>query len=215
LALSEVYNMDCIVGMKEYPDNYFDLAIVDPPYAWGNDMFLNRPTSSKRKNKLGIKYQLKDWNKNVPCERYWKELFRVSKNQIVWGGNYFDLPISRGWIFWDKLYEKTHTFSHGELAWTSFDVILRKVTKSSKAETKGGKNKIHINQKPVCLYKWLLDNYASKGDKIIDTHLGSGSSRIASYQLGFDFVGFEIDEDYFNAQEERYKTASAQIPLIF
>lgn len=205
---------DCLEYMASLPDKAFDLAIVDPPFGWGDEMFLNRPTSSKRDNKLGIKYEHRVWNDEPPTPEYFTELRRVSVNQIIWGGNYFTLPISRGWIFWDKQFEFTHTFSAGELAWTSFDKILKKFTLSSKAETNGGMDKIHINQKPVALYKWLLTNYAKPGDTVLDTHLGSGSSRIAAYDLGFDFVGVELDKDYFDAQEARFAQHIAQANLF-
>ena len=211
---SVTYNSDCLASMRAMPDKAFDLAIVDPPFGWGDEMFLNRPTSSKRENKLGIKYAHRVWNDDPPTPEYFTELFRVSVNQIVWGGNYFTLPVSRGWIFWDKQFEFTHTFSAGELAWTSFDKILKKFTLSSKAETNGGIDKIHINQKPVALYKWLLTNYAKQGDTILDSHLGSGSSRIAAYDLGFDFTAFELDHDYWLAQEERFARHIAQ-PQLF
>lgn len=211
---SVVYNQDCLEAMRQMPDKAFDLAIVDPPFGWGDEMFLNRPTSAKRENKLGIKYEHRVWNDEPPTPEYFAELRRVSVNQIIWGGNYFDLPVSRGWIFWDKQFEFTHTFSAGELAWTSFDKILKKFTLSSKAETNGGIDKIHINQKPVALYKWLLTNYAKPGDTILDTHLGSGSSRIAAYDLGFDFTGYELDKDYFEAQEKRFADHIAQ-PKLF
>jgi len=211
---SVVYNQDCLEAMRQMDDKAFDLAIVDPPFGWGSEMFLNRPTSSKRENKLGVKYDLRGWNDEPPTPEYFTELFRVSCNQVIWGGNYFLLPVSRGWIFWDKQFEFTHTFSAGELAWTSFDKILKKFTLSSKAETNGGIDKIHINQKPVALYKWLLTNYAKPGDTILDTHLGSQSSRIAAWDLGFDFTGFELDEDYFKAGCERFEIHKAQAKLF-
>ncbi len=214
MSLSVVENIDCMTRMREAPDNHWSLAICDPPFGWGDEMFLNRPTSSKRDNKLGIKYEHRVWNDEPPTPEYFTELRRVSVDQIIWGGNYFTLPISRGWIFWDKQFEFTHTFSAGELAWTSFDKILKKFTLSSKAETNGGMDKIHINQKPVALYKWLLTNYAKPGDTILDTHLGSGSSRIAAYDLGFDFTGYELDKDYFEAQEKRFADHIAQAKLF-
>ena len=131
---------------------------------------------------------------------------------IVWGGNYFTdfLPPSKCWIFWDKLFDKTFNFSHGELAWTSFNKQLFKVTKSSKAETNGGKNRIHPTQKPVYLYDWCLKQFAEADWRILDTHCGSGSSRIACHKADLEYIGFEIDEDYFKAQEARWKNFTAQ-----
>ena len=201
--ISEVYNMDCIAGMKEYPDKYFDLAIVDPPYGIG-DKFKGGKTGKMNFNEVVEK----DWDKVPPME-YWDELKRVSKNQIIWGGNYFPLPPTRCFIVWDKHISEDFSLAMAELAWTSFD----KLAKIFKMPTpKDGK--IHPTQKPIKLYEWLLMNYAKEGDKILDTHLGSGSSRIAAYRNGFDFVGFEIDKDYFEAQEKRFKTELMQ-PRLF
>ncbi len=212
MALSEVYNMDCIEGMKHYPDNYFDLAIVDPPY--GIDRGGQSETFTKNPKHKRKQHIQKDWDKSIPPYEYFTELFRCSKNQIIWGANYFVefLPPSMGWIFWDK--GQKLSMSDGELAYTSFDRALRSFTLNRCHIAENG-GSIHPTQKPVRLYKWILENYASKGDKIIDTHLGSGSSRIASYQLGFDFIGFEIDKDYFDAQEKRFKDASSQLTIIF
>jgi site-specific DNA-methyltransferase (adenine-specific) len=201
--LSEVTNEDCMEGMARYPDKYFDLAIVDPPYGIGEDGGKCRTRGSKKTN--GIK---KNWDNEKPSNEYWKELFRVSNNQIVWGGNYFadKLPVSRCWIYWQK--ELGGDFADGELAWTSFDKVLRQYKKRSETF-----NRIHPTQKPLALYKWLLQNYAKQGDKILDTHLGSGSSRIAAYEMGFDFTAFELDKEYFEAQEKRYKAHIAQLKM--
>ena len=200
--------------MKTQPDKSFDLAIVDPPYGEGDLIMTNNPTPKERKNKNRQKYDIKEWNNEKPTQEYWNELWRISKNQIIWGGNYFNLPISRGWIFWDKKFENTFNFSAGELAWTSFDKILKKYTLSSKSETKGGINRIHPNQKPVALYKWLLKNYAEPGQKILDTHLGSGSSAIAAHYFGCDFVGCEIDKEYYDAMMKRFKRETSQIAMF-
>jgi site-specific DNA-methyltransferase (adenine-specific) len=211
--LSEVTNEDCMEGMARYPDKYFDLAIVDPPY--GIDRFKNiKETSNKIENnfKSGI------WNNNYPNDLYFKELFRVSKNQIIWGGNYFNLPPTRCFIFWDKMIQ-VENFCDGELAWTSFDKLAKKFVYAWGGLSDGiiGRNKkekkIHPTQKPVALYKWLLQNYAKQGDKILDTHLGSGSSRIAAYEMGFDFTAFELDKEYFEAQEKRYRAHIAQLKM--
>ena len=213
--ISEVYNMDCIAGMKEYPDKYFDLAIVDPPYGIGagSKKFINRKTLNK---KAEIFYKDNDWDNEKPNVEYWFELMRVSKNWIVWGGNYFTtfLPPARGFIVWDK---KTgdNSYADCELALTSFDRNAKIVAKFwLGAHAKDSDGRIHPTQKPIELYNWILDNYAEKGMKILDTHLGSGSSRIAAYRNGFDFVGFEIDKDYYEAQEKRFKTELMQ-PRLF
>ncbi|MBU2527516.1 MAG: site-specific DNA-methyltransferase [Bacteroidetes bacterium] len=205
--------------MKTVPDKYFDLAIVDPPYGinWdgGNDITKKgRPDSFDRKN--NPKFNKKDWDASPPTKEYWDELFRVSKNQIVWGGNYFTnyLPVKKCWVFWDKLFDKTFNFSHGELAWTSWDIRMLKVVMSSKAETKGGFDKIHPTQKPIGLYRWLLKQFAKMGDKILDTHVGSGSSLIACKELGFDYVGCEIDQDYFEAAQKRINKSFRKYELF-
>ena len=212
-ALSTVYLMDCIEGMKCYPDKYFDLAVVDPPYGIGVDgaIHIRKPDRPSTWDMVE-KYERKEWDRAIPTAEYWEELFRVSKEQIVWGGNYFTefLPPSKCWIFWDKLFDKTFNFSHGELAWTSFDKQLFKVTKSSKAETNGGKNRIHPTQKPVYLYDWCLKQFADSDWKILDTHLGSGSSRIAAHKAGLDFVGFEIDREYYTSSNKRFTNYVAQ-----
>ena len=210
--ISEVYNKDCVAGMREYPDKYFDLAIVDPPYGIDMANKINSVTG-------GIKHNAKDWDKYTPAQEYWDELFRVSKNQIVWGGNYFMSKIQRDspcWIFWDKN-NGDSLFADGEMAWTSFDspVRLAKIHWcGSAAKHETGQNKIHPTQKPIKLYDWLLMKYAKQNDLILDTHLGSGSSRIAAYRNGFDFVGFELDKDYYEAQEKRFKTELMQ-PRLF
>lgn len=213
---SAVFNADCVAGMKQYPDKFFHLAIVDPPYGIGVDgaIHIRKPDRPSTWDMVE-KYERKEWDRAIPTAEYWKELFRVSKEQIVWGGNYFTefLPPSKCWIFWDKLFDKTFNFSHGELAWTSFDKQLFKVTKSSKAETNGGKNRIHPTQKPVYLYDWCLKQFAEADWRILDTHCGSGSSRIACHKANLEYVGFEIDADYFKAQEERWKNFTAQTLL--
>ena len=215
MAVSEVYNEDCMLGMARYPDKYFDLAIVDPPYGWGDSFFGLTATPKARKNKRVKKHETKDWNE-PPKKEYWDELFRVSKNQIVWGGNYFAdvLPISRGWIFWDKGYENTNNFSAGELAWTSFDKILKKVYITNRIMPHQLHENIHPCQKPVKLYDWLLKEYSVKGDLILDTHLGSGSSRIAAYKGGFNFVGFELDTEYFEKGNKRFLEFKSQLKLF-
>ena len=206
---SVVYNEDCVEALKRFDDNYFDVAIVDPPYGWGDAFFGLTETPKARKNKRVKKHETKDWNE-PPKKEYWNELWRVSKNQIVWGGNYFQLPISRGWIFWDKGYENTNNFSAGELAWTSFNMILKKVYITNRIMPHQLHENIHPCQKPVKLYDWLLINYCADANLILDTHVGSGSSRIACHKAGKQFVGFEIDKDYYEKQEKRFKNFSAQ-----
>ena len=215
--LSEVTNEDCMEGMARYPDKYFDLAIVDPPYGIGesNKQRKNTPSKKWKSAKNDIQYIKKEWDYGIPKKEYFNELKRVSKNQIIWGGNYMTefLPPKMGWIFWDK---KTgdSDFSDGELAWTSFDKGLRKFDWLwSGFKKQQPEERTHPTQKPVALYKWLLSNYAKQGDKILNTHLGSGSSRIAAYEMGFDFTAFELDEEYFEAQEKRYKAHIAQLKL--
>ena len=215
--ISEVTNEDCMEGMARYPDKYFDLAIVDPPYGIGESKKQRKNNKDEKwKNpKNEIKYTKKEWDLEAPNKYYFNELFRVSKNQIIWGGNYMVkyLPPSMGWIFWDKK-NGNNDFSDGELAYTSFNKGLRKFEWMWGGFFKQKfEERIHPTQKPVALYKWLLSNYAKQGDKILDTHLGSGSSRIAAYEMGFDFTAFELDTEYFEAQEKRYKAHIAQLKL--
>jgi site-specific DNA-methyltransferase (adenine-specific) len=209
---SVVYNEDCMIGMKRFADNYFDLAIVDPPYGLDvANMNMGVGTGakcSKIKNRL---WKPKDWDKGAPTKEYFEELFRISKNQIIWGGNYFDLKPTQGFIIWDKMIDEQLTFSQVEYAWTSFQRAA-KICKHS--VYKKGEDKIHPTQKPIKLYRWILKNYASVGDKILDTHVGSGSSRIACSREGFEFTGFEIDTDYWKAQEKRFAEFLSQ-PTLF
>jgi len=208
---SEVYLEDCVTALKRYADNHFDLAIVDPPY--GIDI------ANKLSNHSTVKHTAKDWDKYTPTQEYWDELFRVSKNQIVWGGNYFMSKIQRDspcWIFWDKN-NGDSTFADGEMAWTSFDSPIRLAKIhwcGSAAKHETGQNKIHPTQKPIKLYDWILMKYAKPNDLILDTHLGSGSSRIAAYKGGFNFVGFEIDQEYYEAQEKRFNDFKSQLRLF-
>jgi len=195
--ISEVFNEDNMIGMARYPDKFFNLAIVDPPYGIG-DRLAHAGNGRNAQSKFTDDFKNKNWD-NAPPPCYFDELFRVSKNQIIWGGNYFHLPPSRGFICWDKMVF-IPTMSRIEFAWTSFD-LLPQLIKINNTD----KNRIHLTQKPIALYSWLLKKYAKQGDKILDTHLGSGSSRIAAYKMGFDFWGYELDVDYFNAQEQRFK----------
>ena len=207
------YNQDCLEAMRQMPDKAFDLAIVDPPYGIGEDggKTYQRP-SRPNAYITPAKHAIKTWDA-IPTSAYFAELFRVSKNQIICGANYFtdQLPPRSGWIFWDK--NIGGDFSDGELIFTSFDRALRKFFGHPFLGTNGGKDRIHPTQKPVALYRWLLTNYAKPGNTILDTHLGSGSSRIAAYDLGFDFTGYETDFDYWSAQEERFANHIAQPKL--
>mgnify|MGYP003132134086 CR=1 FL=1 len=203
----ELHNMDCMELMKRYPDNYFDLSIVDPPYGIEESGGVSGGETLHKKGRRFSRKELLRWDKK-PNKKYFDELARVSKNRIIWGGNYFNLPPTRCVIVWDKV-QPWETFSKVEIAWTSFAGPANLFKFDNRT---GGK--IHPTQKPIALYKWLLDNYAKQGDKILDTHLGSGSSAIAAYQLGYDFVGCELDKDYFQAMEKRVKQAMKQTNLF-
>lgn len=196
--ITVVENLDNMEFMAKYPDKFFELAVVDPEY--GIDAA--NMTMGSGKNK---KYTKKNWDKASPSVNYFDELFRVSKNQIICGGNYFILPVSKGWIFWDKGIDGDSSFADGELFWTSYNTVLRKANIRYKGFLGADKNRIHITQKPIALYSWILKNYAKLGDKILDTHLGSQSSRIAAYKLGFDFWGCELDPEYFEQGCARFE----------
>jgi len=205
---SEFYNCDNMEFMAKFPDGHFELAIVDPLYGIGADKAQN--ANGEKGEKWGFKqYKQTDWDSSIPSKEYFAELKRVSKNQIIWGGNYMTehLPPSMGWIVWDKQ-QRDFSFADGELAWTSFKKALR-IFELSRGKALANNNedggRIHPTQKPVRLYEWLLASYAKEGDKILDTHVGSGSSRIACHNLKFDFFGCELDEDYFKQAEARYQ----------
>jgi site-specific DNA-methyltransferase (adenine-specific) len=222
--ISQVTNEDCMELMSRYPDKYFELAIVDPPYGINFDGNTTVKGKGGKARTFSNKqhHDKKGWDNQRPTAEYFAELQRVSKNQIVWGGNYFAdlLPAKKGWIFWDKKITNANNtnFSDGELAWTSFDCILRRFTYDwigfGYLNNPQGEKKIHPTQKPVSLYKWVLENYTEKGSKILDTHLGSGSSRIAADKMGFDFYACELDRDYFEAQEKRFKEYKSQLILF-
>lgn len=220
------YNMDCLEAMRKMKDNEFDLAVVDPIYG---EVTGGGYTTSKwdgKEHHIGkcaaneIAYHRAIWDMPKTPPEYFAELFRVSKNQIIWGANFFveSLPSSQGWIVWDKQRPAGVTFSDCELAFTSFNVGLRIFrymwNGMLQQNMKQKEQKIHPTQKPVALYSWIYQNYAKPGDKILDTHLGSGSSRIAAYDAGLDFVGFEIDKEYFDKQEERFAAYTAQTRLF-
>lgn len=210
-ASSEVYLMDCIEGMKHYPDNYFDLAIVDPPYS---ETF-NTDACADNKGKKGS-YKLDTLNNHLPTEEYWNELFRVSKNQIVWGANWYGKYFGVGGLVWFK--DNTGNYSPCEYAYQSINNHIHhyqyRWNGMLQQNMKQKEVRIHPTQKPVALYDWILQKFAKRGDLILDTHLGSGSSRIAANKAGLDFVGFEIDEDYFNASEDRFKKFVSQTRLF-
>ena len=207
---SEVYLEDCVKALKRYADNHFDLAIVDPPYGLGID---GQKGDVKNGVQIRKAHSFKGWDNAIPTAEYFTELKRVSKNQIIWGGNYFTefLQPTKAWIFWYKG-QQDLTMSDGEMAWTSMDKVTRMVNIH---RTHIWQEKpMHPTQKPVKLYDWILDKYATEGDLILDTHLGSGSSRIAAYKGGFNFVGFEIDQEYYEKQEKRFNDFKSQLRLF-
>lgn len=200
--ISEVYNCDCLEYMRSLPDKHFDLCIADPPYGMGN----SRCNKSRHSGNGKLANRVLNINADAfekwdiaPSQEYFDELFRVSKHQIIWGGNYFNLPPTRGIICWDKC-QPWENFSQWEMAWTSFDTPASLF----RFDNRTG-DKIHPTQKPIALYCWLLDKYAKSDYKIFDPYLGSGSSRIAAYKKGFDFYACELDKDYYEAQEERFR----------
>ena len=198
-------NEDCMTGMARYPDKYFDLAIVDPPY--GLERYKkNDGGNSKKIRSFGDKD--KNWNNEKPSDKYFEELFRISKSQIIWGANNFTLPTSEYFIIWDKQ-QMMPSFARCEMAWTNC-----KVPAKIYAHRSQDKNRIHPTQKPVKLYKWLLKNYAKQGDKILDTHVGSASSLIACYDMGFNAVGFEIDEHYYEKSKKRLEDYMRQVTMF-
>ncbi len=200
---------DCLEYMATLADGAYSLCVVDPPYGIGEDggdKMRGRKADNHRKV---VNHKKKGWDKRPPSA-YWELIGRVSINQVVWGGNYFTdfLPPKMGWVFWNKLIGGD--FSDGELAWTSFDRALRMFTYSYHGDTRGGHDRIHPTQKPIPLYRFILQNYARPGDTILDTHLGSGSSAIAAWEMGYTFTGIEIDRDYFDAAVERIKKRMLQ-----
>ena len=205
-AQISIYNEDCLQALKAMADKQFDLAIVDPPYGIGAE------NHAGNKENGWTQWTKKDWDKAIPTAEYWQELFRVSKNQIVWGANYMTeyLPPKMGWIVWDKG-QRDFSLADGELAWTSFDKAMRIFTYARAKALKEGK--IHPTQKPTDLYKWLLDKYAKQGDKILDTHLGSGSIAIACWDMGYDLTAYEVDKEYFDNACKRLETHKAQLTL--
>ena len=210
--------------MARYEDNYFELAIVDPPYGINFDGNTTVKGKGGKANTFSNiqHHDKKGWDADRPTSEYFEELRRISKNQIVWGGNYFAdlLPAKKGWIFWDKKITNANNtnFSDGELAWTSFDCILRRFTYDwigfGYLNNPQKEKKIHPTQKPVQLYEWLLMNYAKEGDKILDTHLGSGSIALACHNLGFDLTACELDTEYYEAAMKRLKQHQQQLTMF-
>lgn len=199
----ELLNIDCMEYMRTVPDKYFDLAIVDPPY--GIDI-----NKSGRLGHYGGKG--KKWDQNTPDDQYFKELERISTNQIIWGANYFNMPPTRGFIIWDKQQPENVSFASCEFAWTSFDMSARTYYQRPQ---NADHYRIHPTQKPRALYDWLLSKYSHPEARIIDTHLGSGSSAIAAYYFGVSqFVGCELDPDYYKAALSRFNTETAQESLF-
>lgn len=225
------YNVDCMEYMATLPDKAFDLAVVDPPYGDGHSQSVHVERESVW-NRFGGRFDRYKTNSQggvareenirkkiiawdiAPGEEYFKELFRVSRNQVIWGGNYFQLPPSRCFLVWRKANIPVKGFSMApcEYAWTSFWENA-KVFEFSSAGS-GMEKRFHPTQKPIALYEWVYQQFAKPGDKILDTHLGSGSSRLAAYTMGLDFVGCEIDPDYFKAQEERFENYTNQTSLF-
>jgi len=214
-AQISIYNEDCLQALKAMADKQFDLAIVDPPYGIGMDSTHFKTKSSNAKPN---DYGKKDWDNCVPDKIYFDELRRVSKNQIVWGGNYFveNLTNSSCWVVWDKD-NGDSIHADCELAWTSFKTGVKKVKwlwhGMRQQNMKNKEKRIHPTQKPVALYKWLLYKFAKEGDKILDTHLGSGSIAIACWDMGYDLTAYEVDKEYYDNACKRLETHKAQLTL--
>ena len=208
---SVVYNEDCVEALKRFPENYFDLAIVDPPYS---ETF-NTDACADNKGKKGS-YKLDTLNNHLPTEEYWDELFRVSKNQIVWGANWYGKYFGVGGLVWFK--DNTGNYSPCEYAYQSINNHIHhcqyRWNGMLQQNMKQKEERIHPTQKPVALYDWILQKFAKQGDLILDTHLGSGSSRIAAHKGGFNFIGYEISKDYYEAQEKRFKDFVSQLRLF-
>lgn len=211
-SLNTLYNEDCMDAMKRIPDKFFELAIVDPPYGIGIDgQKFSVSKNPKHNRKL---HEKKAWDQGIPPAEYFRELERISVNQIIWGGNYFVEHLReghKGWIVWDKG-QHGLTMSDCELAYSSFDCPTRIVTINRVELLKDGT--FHPTQKPVKLYEWILQNYAKQGDKIIDTHAGSGASCVACHHMRLDWLAFEIDPDYFAKADRRIREEQAQLSIF-
>lgn len=206
----QLLNIDCMAYMATLPDKAFELAIVDPPYGIGEG------GNNISRHHSQAKYKESNWDNEPPPKEYFIELKRVSKNQIIWGANHFISRMSfdsSAWIYWHK--DRYGDFADGELAYTSFKTAVRSYKFTWDGFRKQlPQNRIHPTEKPISLYKWLLENYAKPGDRILDTHLGSASSAIAAHQMGFDFVGCELDKDYYDASIKRFKEQTKQLSLL-
>ena len=212
MEINKIYNIDCLELMAQMPDKFISLAICDPPYGIGEDGGKSESRCQKTKVKPN-NFIKKGWDKKPPNKIYFDELFRISKNQIIWGANHFIEKINKNsscWIVWDKD-NGTNDYADCELAYTSFNTAVRKFTYKwhgmLQQNMKQKEIRIHLTQKPVSLYKWLLNNYAKQGDIIFDSHLGSASSIVACIEYDFDYIGCEIDTDYFNDAQKRIKNA--------
>jgi len=233
MPISEVYNEDCIAGLNRYTDKFFDLAIVDPEYGRGEDGGKNRGKNVRQKNGTATfvpsgTYENKEWDKAPAGPKYFAELIRVSKHQIIWGCNYYPQYFGPGRIIWDKCNDGSDQ-SQCEIAYNSLTSrvdlcrYMWRGMMQGKSISEGyiqqgnkklNEKRIHPTQKPVVLYKWLLQKFAQPGWNILDTHLGSGSSRIAAYELGFDFYGWEVDKDYYKDQEDRFNDSIKQFSIF-
>ena len=235
--MTYTYNIDCMEAMAQMKDNEFDLSLVDPPYGIGADQPSKKKAGVRQKNGKILNVKIASYGKKywdiIPSKKYFNELIRVSKNQIIWGINYFNISnIGPGRIVWDKMNDESHQFDC-EIAYCSInnrtDLVYymwagmlqgrqpsRKLSIAYKQIGNKSLNESHIHptQKPIILYKWLLKNYVKEGDTILDTHLGSQSSRIAAHDMGFDFTGYEIDADYFNAGEKRFQNHIQQLSVF-
>ena len=206
--LLDIRHADCMYLMREYPDGHFSLAIVDPEYGIG----ASEMQMGKGKDQQWTRG--KKWDAKIPEQSYFDELKRVSEKQIIWGGNYFPLPLTGGWLFWDKDKGKDVSFADGELAWTSFLTVLKKATIRYDGFIGADLTRIHPTQKPVKLYEWILRNYAKPGDTILDTHMGSGSIAIACHYAGHNLTACELDADYYAAGCERVMRETQQTTLF-
>ena len=208
---SGFYNMDCVVAMKEFPDKFFDIAIVDPPYGDGGKDIGGGKRFGQRFDRYKENGEDITWD-IAPDEDYFKELFRVSRDQIIWGGNYFQLPPTRNFIVWRKLtISETFSMAMAEYAWCSINGNAKVFECAPQGKT--GEMRFHPTQKPIALYTWLLKQYAKPGMKILDTHVGSASSLIACHRAGLEYWGFEIDPTYYKAAKERLDRETAQVRM--
>lgn len=211
-----ITNEDNMVLMARYPDKYFDIAIVDPPYGISKKKLTGYNTNSGAQTPMGKKYRIgNDWDEKIPDSKYFEQLFRVSKNEIIFGGNYFAhlLPASRGWIYWDKM-KYSKKYSAGELAWTSFDNMLYEAKLRYNGFSKPDEIYIHATQKPINLYRWILNKYECHKMKILDTHLGSGSIAIACNELKIDLVACEIDMEMYCKSLKRIEQETSQLNIF-